>query len=146
MELSRHSPSGASDRSDSSTPRNLTGSKIRSFREARGWSQSAFSAELKKIGFKISRDIIASIETQRSPVTDWQLAMFARVFAVSFDSFFPDAASLEQITAKVAAAPIETQKITTGKTNSPRSVTNSSAGWKMCELSCKSLKLVLRRD
>jgi transcriptional regulator with XRE-family HTH domain len=145
MEAASHSSSGASDHSDSSAPRNLTGSKVRSFREARGWSQTALAPELRKIGFKISRDIIASIETQRSPVTDWQLAMFARVFVVSFDSFFPDIGNLEQITAQAATA-CECRQSESGKRNRQREVPKLSADWKICELSCKSLKMVLRRD
>jgi transcriptional regulator with XRE-family HTH domain len=146
MESAPHGAADAPNQSSALTPRNLTGSKIRSFRESRKWSQADLATELRKISFKISRDIIASIETQRSPVTDWQLAMFAKVFSVSFDSFFPDMASLEQITAKAAATAREGRQTERGKDNRQRNFTKLSADWKICELSCKSLKMVLRRD
>lgn len=139
-------PSDIPSRSILDAPRNLTGSKIRSFREAHGWSQSALAAELGKIGFKISRDIVASIETQRSPVTDWQLAMFSKVFAVSFDSLFPDSARLEQVVADLAAAASEPQKTTKPMVKAHRPATKPPADWQICELSCKSLKVVLRRE
>jgi len=140
------SPSDTPDRSILDASRNLTGSQIWAFREARGWSQSALAAELCKTGFKISRDIIASIEIQRSPVTDWQLAMFSKVFAVSFDSLFPDPARLEQVVANLAAAATEPQKTAKTKVPSQRPTSKSAGDWQICELSCKSLKVVLRRE
>jgi transcriptional regulator with XRE-family HTH domain len=146
MESAANGESAAPSQSLSPTPRNLIGLKIRSFREGRKWSQADLAAELRKMGFRISRDIIASIETQRSPVTDWQLVMFARVFAVSFDSFFPDRAKLDQVAAELATTSQHPQKATKERVNGQSPVAKSAANWKVCEFSCKSLKVVLRRD
>jgi transcriptional regulator with XRE-family HTH domain len=58
--------------------KNLTGQKIRFFRNQRGWTQEALAESLQKMGIPITRHIIANIETQRSSVTDCQIGGFER--------------------------------------------------------------------
>jgi len=50
--------------------KNLIGLQIRLFRERRGWTQRQLAERFKKEGILVTRDMIASIETQRCAVTD----------------------------------------------------------------------------
>jgi len=74
--------------------KNLAGPQIRLFREERGWTQHTFAKLLRRIGVPITRDIIANIETQRCPVTDCQLVLFAKVLGVMPEALLPDRSSL----------------------------------------------------
>ena len=85
--------------------KNLTGHKIRFFRNQRGWTQEALAESLQKMGIPITRHIIANIETQRSPVTDCQLAFIAKALQVPLLSFFFDDADLADLGSTVGVKP-----------------------------------------
>lgn len=68
---------------------NLVGSMIAKLRYQRGWRQDDLVARLQIIGCNMTRDILANIETRRSPVTDTQIDFFCRVFGVGVQDLFP---------------------------------------------------------
>ncbi len=70
--------------------KNLTGPKIRFYREQRGWTQHAFAQKLQAMGVPITRCIIANIEVQRCSVTDCQIASIARALQIPVVLFFSD--------------------------------------------------------
>ena len=69
---------------------NLTGQQIRKFRTNRRWTQVKLAGKLRKLGFRITRSMIANIETQRRSITDRQLACFADVLRIPLQSLLPD--------------------------------------------------------
>jgi transcriptional regulator with XRE-family HTH domain len=68
---------------------NLVGSMIAKLRYQRGWRQDDLVARLQIVGCNMTRNILASIETRRSPVTDTQIDFFCRVFGVKVQDLFP---------------------------------------------------------
>jgi transcriptional regulator with XRE-family HTH domain len=126
--------------------KNLVGSQIRQLREKRGWTQKQLSESFKKAGIPISRDIIASIETQRCAVTDYQIVFFARVLGASWKSLFPNQAFLENIlpptNLKKNNEPTSNARTKRQKPNSPASI--STKKWSLYKLTCKSLKITMR--
>ena len=126
--------------------KNLVGSQIRQLREKRGWTQQRLSESFKKAGIPISRDIIASIETQRCAVTDYQIVFFARILGATWKSLFPNQAFLKNIlpptNPKKDNEPTSNARTKRQKPNSPASI--SAKKWNLCELTCKSLKITFR--
>ncbi|MGP8199416.1 MAG: helix-turn-helix domain-containing protein [Limisphaerales bacterium] len=68
---------------------NLIGPQVRKWRVSKGWSQAAFATRLQLRGWSISRDSVASLESQRRRVPDCELLFMARVLEVSLDDLFP---------------------------------------------------------
>jgi transcriptional regulator with XRE-family HTH domain len=69
---------------------NVIGRKVAWLRYQRGWSQSDLVAELQLLGcINMTREIVANIETLRSPATDKQIEFFAEVFKVMEQDLFP---------------------------------------------------------
>lgn len=69
---------------------NVIGRIVAKLRDQRRWSQAQLVTELHLIGnINITREIIANIETLRSPVTDKQIEFFAQVFGVMEQDLFP---------------------------------------------------------
>jgi transcriptional regulator with XRE-family HTH domain len=68
---------------------NLIGRAIARLRFERRWTQATLAARMQIKGYKITRDIIANIESRRSVATDEQLAGFLTVFKVQLKDFFP---------------------------------------------------------
>lgn len=126
--------------------KNLVGSQIRQLREKRGWTQQRLNESFKKAGIPISRDMIASIETQRCAVTDYQIDFFARILGTSWKSLFPNRAFLEKIlpptNPKQINEPTSNARTKRQKPNSPTS--KSAKKWSLYELTCKSLKITVR--
>lgn len=126
--------------------KNLTGLKIRLFREKRGWTQHRLAESLRKNGVSITRDVIANIETQRCPVTDCQIIVFARILGVSWKSLFPDKNILEKL---MPPAPKRATKQNSLADKIKRPTRNSVAetsrkDWNICEVTCKSVKITFR--
>lgn len=67
---------------------NIVGTTIAKFRYQRGWRQDDLVAKMQISGFDITRDILANIETRRSPVTDRLIVGFCRVFGVGVEDLF----------------------------------------------------------
>ena len=69
---------------------NVIGRIVAKLRDQRRWSQAQLVTELHLIGnINMTREIIANIETLRSPVTDKQIEFFAQVFGVMEQGLFP---------------------------------------------------------
>jgi transcriptional regulator with XRE-family HTH domain len=87
-------PIGDEDEPKSTSPqvkiRNLSGPRIRFFRKKQKWTQHKLAAVLKEMGVLMTRDIIASVEMQRTRVRDYQLVLFAKALQIPLESLFPD--------------------------------------------------------
>ena len=69
---------------------NVIGRRVAYLRNQRGWSQMDLVAELHLIGcINMTREILANIETLRSPATCKQIEFFAHVFGVKEGDLFP---------------------------------------------------------
>ncbi len=68
---------------------NVIGPMVSKLRYKRGWRQDELVAKLQLLGCYMTRDILANIETRRSPVTDTQIEFFCEVFAVKVQELFP---------------------------------------------------------
>lgn len=68
---------------------NIVGQNVVKFRHRAGWTQDELAAKIQLLGCYMTRDIIANIETRRSPVTDKRIAMLAEVFGVAVGDLFP---------------------------------------------------------
>jgi transcriptional regulator with XRE-family HTH domain len=126
--------------------KNLIGLQIRLVRERRGWTQRQLAECFKKAGILVTRDMIASIETQRCAVNDYQINFFARVLRVSWKSLFPDKTILENLPPPVALT--KEPKVRSNK-KAKRPTLNPSENasvkkWGVCEMTCKSLKISFR--
>jgi transcriptional regulator with XRE-family HTH domain len=73
--------------------KNLAGPKIRFIRKKRQWTQCELAAEFEKMGVRITRQIIANVETQHCALTDLQLLFFAKALQVPLRSLVPDKAA-----------------------------------------------------
>jgi hypothetical protein len=91
-------PIGDEDEPKSTSPqakiRNLSGPRIRFFRKKQKWTQHKLAVVFHKMGVPMTRDIIASVEMQRTRVRDYQLVLFAKALQIPLESLFPDEASL----------------------------------------------------
>jgi transcriptional regulator with XRE-family HTH domain len=70
-------------------PLNLVGPQVRKWRDERGWSQERLAAKLQLRGWDISRDSVASLESQRRRVPDCEILFLARVLGVGLTELFP---------------------------------------------------------
>jgi transcriptional regulator with XRE-family HTH domain len=68
---------------------NIVGQYVVKFRHRAGWTQDVLAAKIQLLGCYMTRDIIANIETRRSPVTDKRIAILAEVFGVAVGNLFP---------------------------------------------------------
>jgi transcriptional regulator with XRE-family HTH domain len=66
-----------------SCPRNIIGPQLRRLRYERGLSQPDFAAACQRVGWDISRDIVARIEGQSRWVADFELVVIARVLKLT---------------------------------------------------------------
>lgn len=64
--------------------KNLIAQRVKTLREARGWSQRDLARELQLNGMNMDKNIITRIETNKRYVTDIELRALAQVFAVSY--------------------------------------------------------------
>ena len=69
---------------------NVVGRKVAWLRNRLGWSQNVLVTELHLLGnINMTREILANIETLRSPVSCKQIQFFAEVFGVKEQDLFP---------------------------------------------------------
>jgi transcriptional regulator with XRE-family HTH domain len=68
---------------------NVIGRTVARLRYQRGWTQEDLVGKLQMLNCYMTRDILASIETQRAPVTDKQLEYLVAIFGVPVGVFFP---------------------------------------------------------
>lgn len=67
---------------------NITGKKIKEFREAKNWSQQQLSAKLETLAVYVCRGSISRIEAGNRTVTDIELAGFSQVLCIPIEEFF----------------------------------------------------------
>jgi len=79
---------------------NLVGLQVRKWRKKKGWSQETLATKLQLRGWNISRDSLASLESQRRRVPDCELLYFARVLGVRLEDLFPKNLPLSKIGAQ----------------------------------------------
>lgn len=69
---------------------NVIGRMVARLRYQRGWSQDELVTRLQLIGnINMTRDILANIETLRSPADSKQIEFFAEVFRIPEQDLFP---------------------------------------------------------
>jgi transcriptional regulator with XRE-family HTH domain len=69
---------------------NVVGRMVAWLRNQRGWSQNVLVTALHRLGnINMTREILANIETLRSPVTCKQIQFLAEVFGVNEQDLFP---------------------------------------------------------
>jgi len=66
---------------------------VRRLRNARGWSQSIFTAKLQFLGLEISRSIFSKIEARLNYVDDTTMLYLAEALRVPIQDRFPSKAS-----------------------------------------------------
>jgi transcriptional regulator with XRE-family HTH domain len=74
----------------------LVGPQVRKWRTKKGWSQEAFATKLQLRGWSISRDSVASLESQRRRASDLELLFLARVLGISLEDLFPKGVTLSK--------------------------------------------------
>lgn len=67
---------------------NLIGRNVARMRYQRAWTQDQLVAKLQVRGCDLTRDILASIETQRCVATDKHTFYLAQVFGVEVGALF----------------------------------------------------------
>src|SRR5260370_38951819 len=69
---------------------NVIGRNVARLRYQRGWSQDELVTQLQLLGnINMTRDILANIETLRSPADSKQIEFFAEVFRIPEQALFP---------------------------------------------------------
>lgn len=63
----------------------------------KGWSQEFLAAKIQLRGWNISRDSLASLESQRRRVPDCEMLYLARVLGIRLDDLFPKNLPLNKI-------------------------------------------------
>ena len=70
-------------------PKNIVGSTIRRLRNEGGLSQPMLAAKCGVLGWDMSREILAQIESGFRYVTDWELVVLARALGVEVITLIP---------------------------------------------------------
>ena len=69
---------------------NMIGSRLRTLRVERGWSQQTLSDKLEVLAIYICRGSVSRIEDKRRTVTDIELYGMSHVLGVPIESLFED--------------------------------------------------------
>ena len=69
---------------------NMSGSRLRTLRVERGWSQQTLSDKLEVLAIYICRGSVSRIEDKRRTVTDIELYGLSQVLGVPIESLFED--------------------------------------------------------
>jgi transcriptional regulator with XRE-family HTH domain len=70
-------------------PKNIVGATVRRLRNAAGLSQPAFAALCQRLGWDVSREVLAQVESRFRYVTDWELVVLARALKVQPADLIP---------------------------------------------------------
>ncbi len=70
-------------------PKNIVGTTVRRLRNAAGLSQPALAAVCQRLGWDVSREILAQVESRFRYVTDWELVVLARALGVKIEELIP---------------------------------------------------------
>jgi transcriptional regulator with XRE-family HTH domain len=83
--------------------KNLIGLQVRKWRVKKGWSQEFLATKLQLRGWNISRDSLASLESQRRRVPDCEMLYLARVLNVRLEDLFPKNLPMSKVGAQFQA-------------------------------------------
>jgi transcriptional regulator with XRE-family HTH domain len=83
--------------------KNLIGQQVRKWRLKKGWSQEILATKLQLRGWSISRDSLASLESQRRRVPDCEMLYLARVLGIRMEDLFPKNLLISRIGAEFQA-------------------------------------------
>lgn len=68
--------------------KNIVGSNIKIARRESGISQAELAARLQILGISVDRSAIAKIETDRRPVSDFEIAAISKILNVQIEWLF----------------------------------------------------------
>ncbi|MBI2926911.1 MAG: helix-turn-helix transcriptional regulator [Verrucomicrobia bacterium] len=71
-------------------PRNIVGPQVKRLREQRGLTQPMLVAKVQLLGWDLSRETLAKIETQIRWVADCELVCLAKALRVPIDALLPE--------------------------------------------------------
>ena len=71
-------------------PRNIAGPQVRRLRSQQGITQQAFAERCQRMGWDLSRDTLAKVESQMRWLSDFELAFLAEALAVPLDLLLPE--------------------------------------------------------
>ena len=81
-------------------PRNIAGPQIRRLRSQQGITQQAFAERCQRMGWDISRDTLAKVESQMRWLADFELAFLAEALSVPLDLLLPERGTVTQCTVR----------------------------------------------
>lgn len=81
-------------------PRNISGPQIRRLRSQQGLTQQAFAEKCQRMGWDLSRDTLAKVESQMRWLADFELAFLAEALAVPLDLLLPERGAVTQRTVR----------------------------------------------
>ena len=70
-------------------PKNIVGTVVRRLRNAAGLSQPKLAAVCQRLGWDVSREVLAQVESRFRYVTDRELVVLARALQVSIEDLIP---------------------------------------------------------
>ena len=71
-------------------PRNIAGPQVRRLRSQQGITQQAFAERCQRMGWDISRDTLAKVESQMRWLADFELMFLAEALSVPLDLLLPE--------------------------------------------------------
>ena len=81
-------------------PRNIAGPLVRRLRAQQGITQQEFAARCQRLGWDLSRDTLAKVESQMRWLSDFELAFLAEALAVPLDLLMPERGEVLRKTAR----------------------------------------------
>lgn len=80
-----------------SRKRNIVGPQVQKYRKLKGWTQLDLAAKCHVAGWDITRDVVATIETQVRWIGDLELVLLARVLEVPVTDLLPDRVNWKEL-------------------------------------------------
>ena len=81
-------------------PRNVAGPQVRRLRSQQGITQQAFAERCQRMGWDLSRDTLAKVESQMRWLADFELVFLAEALAVPLDLLLPERGAATQKTVR----------------------------------------------
>ena len=70
-------------------PTNITGRQIAKLRNEKGYSQDQLAVKCQRMGWDVSRNIVAKIESGIRCVSDQEILLLSQALGVSVSDLFP---------------------------------------------------------
>ncbi|MBE7156948.1 MAG: helix-turn-helix transcriptional regulator [Rhodospirillales bacterium] len=81
-------------------PRNIAGPQVRRLRTQQGITQQAFAEKCQRMGWDVSRDTLAKVESQMRWLADFELAFLAEALSVPLDLLLPERGAVTEKTVR----------------------------------------------